>query len=141
MDVFSTAERSKIMARVRAKNTEPERRVVEALRLLRSPYRCHNESLPGTPDIVVPSKRVALFVNGCFWHQHRNCEGSEIPSSNTAYWKRKLAGNVRRDRRNARQLRSMGWRVSVIWECRAREKASLRRRLEAILRRSKILKR
>ena len=80
-------------------------------------YRLHVRTLPGTPDLVLAKYGVAIFVHGCFWHQH-GCPNTRRPSSNLAYWEQKLNGNVARDARNQTLLKELGWTVEVIWECR-----------------------
>ena len=109
--------RSRTMRAVKAKNTGPElitRRLLHAAGLR---YRLHDACLPGKPDLVFPSRRIALFVHGCFWHQHAHCPAATRPKSNSDYWNRKLDGNVARDARNRTALEAEGWTVIVIWEC------------------------
>lgn len=104
------------MARVRTKGTTPEGKVRELLRHSGYRFSTNVRSLPGSPDIVVTSKRLVVFVHGCFWHSH-NCKRGMPPKTNTAFWAPKLERNVSRDNRNAAQLRREGWRVYVVWEC------------------------
>ncbi len=118
-DVFSAAKRSEVMARIRAKNTKPELAVRRALHALGYRFRLHDHSLPGRPDIVMRKHATIVQVQGCFWHGHR-CLKGRMPADNRAYWAPKLAGNKARDRRNARRLRALGWRVVTIWECDVR---------------------
>jgi DNA mismatch endonuclease (patch repair protein) len=82
--------------------------------------------------LVFPRWRTALFVNGCFWHSHRNCERARIPKTNVEYWKKKLLGNARRDRETVRRLKKSGWRCAVIWECQAKHPAKLDRILRRL---------
>lgn len=116
-DVFSKKKRSAIMALIRGKHTKPEVALKNLLRAGGIRYRSHYSRLPGTPDIVLLDSKVAVFINGCFWHGHKGCRRSKLPTSNVAFWTQKIIGNVRRDRRVARQLRAMGWRVKVCWTC------------------------
>ena len=81
-------------------------------------YRLHYAKLAGKPDIIFPKYKTVVFVNGCFWHQHPGCKRATIPSSNRAYWDKKLKRNVERDADEIRQLKKAGWKVFVIWECR-----------------------
>ncbi|MDV6344780.1 very short patch repair endonuclease [Nitrosomonas sp. Is37] len=108
--------RSRIMAKVQGKNTKPELRLRQALFSLGFRFRLHAKHLPGTPDLTFPRYRVALFVNGCFWHWH-GCKHSRLPASNLVYWENKIVKNQLRDRANYEKLLSMGWRVIVVWEC------------------------
>ncbi|WP_183361139.1 very short patch repair endonuclease [Geomonas limicola] len=109
--------RSEIMARVRSKNTSPEVLIRSALHRAGLRFRIHRKDLPGNPDIVFPSRRIALFVNGCFWHQHPGCKRATIPASSREYWEKKLLRNSERDAANHAVLQSDRWRVVVVWEC------------------------
>ena len=115
-DKLSPAERSKLMARVRNKNTAPEMRVRRALHRAGLRFRLHRRDLPGKPDVVLPKHRTAVFVHGCFWHGH-NCSRGKRPSSNTAFWTAKIEGNLARDRTAVECLSAAGWRVETIWAC------------------------
>jgi len=136
MDIWSKRKRSTVMSRIRSADTKPELAVRRYLQAIGVRYRLHAKSLPGTPDIVVPSRRVAIFVHGCFWHQHHNCIDGRIPKSRRSYWLPKLRGNVRRDAAVAKRLRRKGWRVLRLWECKVernpcRALAQLLRSIEA----------
>lgn len=117
--------RSAQMARVRARDTKPEMRVRKALHAAGLRYRLHDRRLPGTPDLVFPSRRIALFVHGCFWHRHPGCAAARLPKSRTEFWGPKLAGNVERDKRNRAALEAAHWKVMEIWECETRDRAAL----------------
>src|SRR5882762_2654154 len=116
MDTFSAAERSGIMRRVKSRNTAPERKVSCLVRSFGYRQQQNCENLPGRPDIVLRGKKIAIFVHGCFWHRH-HCAAATLPKSNRSYWKLKQERNFRRDRKNARALRKMNWRVLTLWEC------------------------
>jgi DNA mismatch endonuclease (patch repair protein) len=135
MDRISARKRSWNMARIRGKDTRPELAVRRILYTLGYRYRIHVRTLPGTPDIVFRKRRVAIFVNGCFWHQHRCRVGRRKPGSRRAYWLRKLSGNKKRDLACRRQLRRAGWTVLTLWECEIRKRDSdlLAARLVAFL--------
>lgn len=109
--------RSAQMALIRGKNTKPEMRVRRALHAAGLRYRLHDRRLPGKPDLIFPSRRVAVFVNGCFFHQHPGCSRARLPKSRRDFWEAKLRGNVERDRRKQAELAAAGWTVLVIWEC------------------------
>lgn len=109
------------MSGIRGKNTRPERLVRSGLFAAGYRFRLHQRHLPGAPDVVMKSRRVAIFVHGCFWHQHVHCHYAARPKSNSEFWTQKLARNVERDRRTITQLRDGGWRVLVIWECATRD--------------------
>jgi DNA mismatch endonuclease (patch repair protein) len=116
VDIFTPAERSRIMALVRSKDTAPERVVRTLVHRMGFRFRLHKRSLPGSPDLVFAGRKRVIFVHGCFWHCH-TCAAFRVPSTNRAFWKRKLTGNAERDRRSIGRLRRAGWRVMVIWEC------------------------
>lgn len=124
-DVLSGEQRRRNMAAIRSKNTAPELRVRRALHAAGLRYRLHDRMLPGTPDLVFPSRRVVVFVHGCFWHCHSGCRYAQLPKSRHEFWRLKLEANVARDARQRNALRRLGWRVLVIWECRTRDAHSL----------------
>lgn len=122
------------MARIRSSNTRPELAVRRLLHAQGFRFRLHRKDLPGRPDLVLPRHKLAIFVHGCFWHQHVGCRLASSPKSRQDYWNPKLAGNVERDRRNVAQLRSDGWRVEVVWECDTRKPELLANRIAKIIR-------
>ena len=132
MDTISKAARSVLMAKIRSRDSKPERTLRSAMHLAGLRFRLHRAGLPGTPDIVLPATQIAIFVHGCFWHQHPGCKLASSPRSNTDYWLPKLQRNVRRDRRVAYALRRLGWAVLTVWECQIRKEASLAAALNRI---------
>ena len=128
--------RARVMAKVKSRNTAPELAVRGALFRRGLRYRLHASHLPGTPDIVFPRKRVAVFVHGCFWHGCTECDrGLRRPKTNLEFWNVKLNQNKLRDARNIAELQKLGWRVAVVWECTARDQHRLMTaadRIEAI---------
>ena len=121
------------MRAVRSKNTRPEMMVRRLIHAMGYRYRLHVRRLPGTPDLVFGPRRAAIFVHGCFWHQHDCPRGARIPKSRREYWLPKLRGNSERDSKNEQRLTEMGWRVLVIWECQIRDENELRHRIRAFL--------
>ncbi len=119
------SSRSAQMALIRCKDTKPEMRVRQALHAAGLRYRLHDHRLPGTPDLVFPSRRVALFVHGCFWHRHPGCSAARLPKSRLDFWEPKLTGNAARDRKQHAALEALGWIVFVIWECETRNSVKL----------------
>lgn len=122
-DVFTREKRSEVMAAIRAKDTKPEIAVRRALHGMGLRYRLHVPALPGRPDIVIRRLMVVVQVKGCFWHGHR-CLKGRVPGVNRHYWRPKIAGNRERDKRNERRLRTMGWAVKTVWECRVRRSSA-----------------
>lgn len=108
------------MAGIKGKDTKPEILVRRALFAEGLRFRLHRGDLPGAPDIVLPGRRVAIFVHGCFWHRHAGCRLARLPSSHADFWRNKLDGNVKRDERAVAALLTAGWRVLVVWECATR---------------------
>lgn len=118
-------QRSRTMRAVRSRDTGPEMRVRRALHAAGLRYRLHDAALPGKPDLVFSSRHVALFVHGCFWHQHGGCKAATRPQSHLDYWTRKLNRNVERDARQRAELEALGWTVKIIWECETRSPAAV----------------
>ncbi len=120
------------MATIRSKDTRPELLLRRFLHRKGFRFRLHVRELAGRPDIVLSGRRIALFVHGCFWHQHAGCALAAVPASNRAFWKKKLEDNRLRDSRQIAVLRQDGWRVGVIWECAARKGIADARTLTAL---------
>ena len=118
-DIVDRAIRSRMMSGIRGKDTKPEKLVRSKLHGLGFRFRLHAKDLPGKPDLVLPKHRVALFVNGCFWHAH-GCAQFRWPSSNAGFWKEKLTSNRLRDQNHLSALEKAGWRTCVVWECAVR---------------------
>jgi DNA mismatch endonuclease, patch repair protein len=137
MDTLTKRERSRVMARVRAKNTRPELAVRDVVRRLGFTFQLHDKSLPGHPDLVFRRERKAIFIHGCFWHRHACPNGQRLPKSRVRFWQGKLTSNKRRDLRNLRRLNRLGWRYILIWECRLKDLKSVERRVGKFLALSK----
>jgi DNA mismatch endonuclease (patch repair protein) len=123
------------MARLRNKNTKPERFVRSLVHSLGYRFRLHRAGLPGRPDLVFPSRRAVVFVHGCFFHRHQDqrCRLARLPKSRLEFWLPKLDGNRRRDKRNERALKKAGWRVLTLWECQLANKIQVIRRVVKFL--------
>ncbi|MGR1216558.1 very short patch repair endonuclease [Metapseudomonas otitidis] len=121
--------RNELMRSIRRKDTAPEIVTRKLLHSLGLRFRLHRKSLPGSPDIVLPKHRTVVFVHGCFWHRHPGCRYASTPKTRQEFWLPKFAANVERDARKEAQLREMGWRVLVIWECETRGLPELEERL------------
>lgn len=119
-DILTPQVRSRVMSRIRGKDTQPEMHVRREVWRSGFRFRLHAKDLPGKPDLALAKYRLAVFVHGCFWHQH-GCARSKRPSSNREFWNLKLERNKARDRRNVVELKKRGWKVRTIWECRLKE--------------------
>ena len=132
-DTVSPETRSRVMAQVKSKGMKPEMKVRRLLHGLGYRYRLQRADLPGKPDIVFPSRRKIVFVNGCFWHNHSDCPRVRIPASNREYWLSKLERNKARDERNIRLLEESGWSVTTVWECQLKDFQATTERLVEFL--------
>ncbi|MDR3507363.1 MAG: very short patch repair endonuclease [Caulobacteraceae bacterium] len=119
--------RSAQMSKVRGRDTKPEMRARRALHAAGLRFRLQARDLPGRPDIVFRSRRIAIFVHGCFWHRHGdpNCKLARLPKTRLDFWEPKLEGNRQRDERNIAAITAAGWRPIVVWECQTRDEAVL----------------
>ena len=121
-DTVSPEERSRIMARIRSKDTKPEMFVRRALHAAGYRYSLHSKKLPGRPDLVLTRYRAVIFVHGCFWHGHQNCRHFRLPGTRTEFWNEKISRNRERDAEAVRNLLEDGWRVGIVWECTHRDR-------------------
>jgi DNA mismatch endonuclease (patch repair protein) len=128
-DHLSPEKRSKNMAAISSKTTEPELIVRRMLFRLGYRFRLHVANLPGKPDIVFKGKRKAVFVHGCFWHRHPGCKYSSSPKTNVGFWREKFAKNISRDIKVQANLSEMGWDILIIWQCELKNADLLSKRL------------
>ncbi|QIP03940.1 very short patch repair endonuclease [Bradyrhizobium symbiodeficiens] len=134
MDTITAIRRSANMAAIRSKNTYPEIAVRRFLFAAGLRFRLHAKNLPGKPDIIFRSRRVVIFVHGCFWHGCTKCvDGKRRVKSNSKYWVEKVRGNRLRDAKHKRALRAEGWRCLTIWECEVSKPRKLRQILDAVV--------
>ena len=132
-DVLTSKQRSYCMSRIKDKDTKLEMVVRSMLHRMGFRYRLHQKNLPGKPDIVLTRHRKIILVNGCFWHMHKCRYGKVKPKTNPKFWQTKRLGNVERDRKNLRQLRKVGWKELIVWECQTRNVEKLKKRIECFL--------
>lgn len=133
----SALTRSEMMARIRSKDTVPEVRVRSTLHGFGLRFRKHVDNLPGKPDIANRRNKWAIFVHGCFWHSHEGCRLASKPHSNSEYWAPKLQRNIDRDRAKLLELRRLGYRVLVVWECDTRVPSRLKSKLRNFVARAR----
>lgn len=128
IDPLSPEQRSERMSRVRSKNTKPELLVRRIVWSLGYRYRLQGK-LPGRPDLVFAGRKKAIFIHGCFWHQHKNCRQYRMPHSRLDFWLPKLKGNVKRDEQNQQALHKIGWSYLIVWECELKDQQTLVKRI------------
>jgi DNA mismatch endonuclease Vsr len=133
MDTLTIAGRSERMTRIRSKNTKPELIVRSIVHSLGYRFRLHRRDLAGSPDLVFPSQKKAVFVHGCFWHAHAGCKVANRPKSRRAYWDQKFQRNKRRDIANEAALKDAGWKVETIWECETKSPDLVAKRVKKFL--------
>ena len=122
------------MSRIKNRDTKPEIIVRSLLHRMGYRFRLHRTDLPGKPDIVLPRYKTVVFVHGCFWHRLKGCKFAYTPKSRVAFWKEKFRKNVERDKQVKKQLRSLDWKVVVVWECEVSRIDDLRKSLESSIR-------
>ena len=125
MDRLTKQYRSWNMSRILSANTKPEIRVRSMLHQMGYRFRLHRKDLSGKPDIVLPKYETVIFVHGCFWHRHPNCQFAYTPKSRVDFWKKKFARNLARHEEVAAELTADGWRVFVVWECETKDEKKL----------------
>lgn len=133
IDIVSKEQRSRNMSRIKGRDTKPELVVRRTAHKLGFRFRLYRKDLPGTPDLIFPKHRLAVFVHGCYWHRHNGCRFAYSPKSRVEFWTKKFKQNVERDGRNQTALRDLGWRVLVIWECETRDYRIIEERLRGCL--------
>lgn len=127
------------MKSVAQRDTSAEVAARKLLHAMGVRFRVYNRDLPGTPDIANRTNRWAIFVNGCFWHGHKNCAKTKsgpkprVPVANRSYWGPKFDDNRRRDARKCRALRARGYRVAIVWECELMDLDAAAERFERFL--------
>ena len=129
-DVLSTEQRRFCMSRIRDKNTKPEIIVRQLVRQMGIGYRLHVKDLPGKPDLVFRKHNKIIFVHGCFSHMHTCKYGRVVPKTNAEFWQTKRLSNKLRDSKNRKELKKLGWKVLVIWECQTKKTLYLVKKLQ-----------
>ena len=116
-DTLTPEKRSWNMSRIHAKDTAIEVAVRKFLFSKGFRFRKNDKRLPGTPDIVLPKYNTVIFIHGCFWHHHQGCKMATTPKTNTEYWDSKFSHNIANDKSKQEQLKMLGWKVVVLWQC------------------------
>ena len=116
-DVHDKDTRSYNMSRINGKDTKPEMIVRKYLHGNGLRYSLHNKTLPGKPDLTLTKYKTVVFVNGCFWHGHKNCKYFSLPKTRTEWWKNKIESTKERDKSAVKRLEKLGWNVITVWEC------------------------
>jgi DNA mismatch endonuclease (patch repair protein) len=133
MDNLSNAARSENMRRIRSRDTLPEVAVRSLIHRMGFRFRIHRNDLPGCPDIVLVRQQKIIFVHGCFWHQHPGCAEGRLPETRQEYWVPKFQRNKDRDVQNRAELRKLGWRSLVVWECELKRPRQMEKKLMRFL--------
>jgi DNA mismatch endonuclease, patch repair protein len=137
-DRLTPEQRSKNMSRVKGANTGPELKVRRALHRHGFRFRLHSRNLPGVPDIVLPRFKLAIFVHGCFWHGHEGCKRASVPRTRRDFWLAKLTGTKERDVAAVDALKSLGYKVLVLWECELKDEERLLRTVKSVTGRDRL---
>lgn len=125
-DFMSPQQRSEAMSKVRGHDTKPEKLIRSYLHKRGFRFRINQPNLPGKPDIVLKKHNVVIFVHGCFWHNHKGCNKSKLPSTRREFWEKKIAGTIARDQKNITTLLKKGWRIAIVWECSTKRTGDLK---------------
>jgi len=132
-DTLTVEARSRLMAKVKGRDTKPEKKVRRLLHAMGYRFRLYRKDLPGKPDIVLPRHRKVIFVHGCFWHGHPGCRRASRPTDNAEFWNAKLDANMKRDAVVLQDTRAGGWKPLIVWECETRDLGALEDRLNQFL--------
>lgn len=133
IDTVTPEKRSQMMRGIRGRDTRPELLVRSIAHRLGLRFRLHYRSLPGRPDLAFPKHKLAVFVQGCFWHRHQ-CALAASPKTHVEFWQDKFAENVARDAKNHKLIRESGWVVLEVWECETKNPDLVRQLLEEAIR-------
>lgn len=133
VDHITPERRSWLMSRVKGKDTTPEMRVRRLAHAMGLRFRLHRKDLPGKPDLVFSRFNAAVFVHGCFWHRHADCPKASNPKSRVDFWNDKFRRNIERDLRVQNELKTLGWKPIIIWECETKSHDQLLVRIQEII--------
>lgn len=133
VDNLTPEQRKRNMMNITSRHTKPEKIVRSIIHKMGYRFRLHDSKLPSKPDIVLPRHKKIVLVHGCYWHMHVCKRGNVTPKTNTDYWQKKRFRNVERDEINLLELKKLGWKTVIIWECEVRDKSTLSQRLKGFL--------
>ncbi len=140
VDRITKEHRSWNMSRIKGSDTKPEKMLRSALHRAGFRFRLHDKHLPGKPDLVLKKFKAVIFVHGCFWHRHKDCDKAYTPKSNVDFWKEKFRRNIERDKQKSKELSENGWEVFTVWECEIEsDLSSVVANIEACLRSKTII--
>lgn len=125
------------MSKISGKETKPEIRVRKFLFAQGFRYRKNDKKLPGKPDIVLPKYKTVIFIHGCFWHSHKNCPKSKLPTSNREFWENKIQKNIERDKKNLKTLKNENWKLIVIWQCQIKNRELFETKMKKVVKKVK----
>lgn len=131
-DIFTKEKRSDIMSKISGKETKPEILVRKFLFANGFRYRKNDKRYPGKPDIVLPKYKTLIFIHGCFWHGH-DCKRGKLPDTKTDFWRKKIEGNIERDKKNKEKLENSGWNVITIWQCKLSNSKLIDKTLNSVI--------
>ena len=133
-EIYKVSEqRSRNMSAIKSKNTKPEIKVRKVRHSMGYRFRLHRKDLPGSPDIVLPKYKTVIFVHGCFWHRHENCKYASTPKTRKEFWENKFNANKIRDQKKLKEIKNLGWKFIIIWECEARDIQSIEEKIKRFL--------
>lgn len=132
-DTLTQSQRIFCMSQNKGKDTTPELFVRKLISSQKYRYSLHRKDLPGCPDIVFLKRRKVIFINGCFWHRHSCEKGRSTPATRKKFWQQKFERTIERDKKNKRELKKLGWKVLVIWECQTKKPDKLINKLSKFL--------
>ena len=131
-DIYDKFKRSKIMSLISGKESKPEILVRKYLFLNGFRFRKNANNIYGKPDILLPKYKSVIFIHGCFWHGHK-CKLSALPTSNIEFWKKKIQGNIDRDKKVKIELKKLGWNIFIIWGCQLNNKLKFEKTLNNLI--------
>ena len=132
-DILTVSQRHRVMSHNKNKDTSPELFIRKLISSQKIHFCLHRKNLPGCPDIVFPKRKRVIFINGCFWHRHTCKKGRSMPATRKKFWQQKFERTIERDKKNKRELKKLGWKVLVVWECQTKKPEKLINKISKFL--------